>query len=329
MTDRSTANLSTAWLALIYDIYRATVALMLLLEGMEDVRRRRAEFLQSSALARRAQAAAPTLYPMLSYIDIPISLHGAGFDPDEVLGLQGEAEQLAYRGWVERVYRIWESNHRAEIKRATPGSAIIPPEIDAFGDLRRIRNDLVHNGAVASGEYSGKCRVLAWFAPGDQMKFAMRHVLDFFNQLGLTPNMFGARAFALSAGWQKRVKQLESLTTQPTPEIVSLRVVFDHLDEEDASWHVVCLVFANAVFANVPVVVPSAMGTLEERIRWIERARVDEQGDLLLANGELIARDQLYREALLALEGKGRRLPALGLPGPAIRLRRDPEPSSD
>ena len=328
MTDRPNLDASTAWLALSYDIYRATAALMLLLEGMEAARQRRAEFLQSVPLARRAQAAAPTLYPMLSYIDIPISLHGAGFEPDEVLGLEGEAEQLAYRGWVERIYRIWESSHRADITRAIPGSDIIPPEIEALGDLRRIRNDLVHNRAVASREHSGKCRVLVWFASGVEMKLQMRHVLDFFNQLGLTPSMVGSRASALSAGWLRRVNQLESLTTKPTPEIVSLRVVFDHLDETDASWYVVSLVFANAVFAYVPVVVRSAMGTLAKRINWIERIRINEHGDLLVANGELMKRDQLYRDALLALAGNGPRLPALGLPGPAIRLRKDPGPPS-
>ena len=40
-----------------------------------------------------------------------------GFDLSEVLGREGEAEQLAFKAWVEETYNIvWESDLRNAIK---------------------------------------------------------------------------------------------------------------------------------------------------------------------------------------------------------------------
>ena len=92
-------------------------------------------------------------------------MSGIGFDPNSVLEREGEAEQLAFKGWVEQVYFLWESQFRNELKDAHEGPGIIRPEGDAIGDFRLIRNDLIYNNGVASKEYSGTCEFSSGSTP--------------------------------------------------------------------------------------------------------------------------------------------------------------------
>ena len=320
-TSLSQLDQSALWQSFFYEVYQATASLMFLLQGMETVRQQHIAHLNSSPRARQAQAIAPTIYPLLSYIDIPLCLHGHGFEPNDVLQREGAAEQLAFKGWMEQIYLIWESRYRNSLKRGLEGTDTILPQADPLGDLIHVRNDLIHRG-VASKKESGRCTVLKWFEPEDQIVLGMRHVLDFLNQLGLMCSATFALRHGPAARWMVRPNWVESLSEGPIPEIVSVRPSFDHQDDDGTSWHVISVTFANAVFANVPVPLPANMGSLEERIRWAEQTQVDDQGDLRLINGQVKSRGELYRDALRAMAGKRPESPRLRVPGPAFQIRK-------
>ena len=321
-TSPSQLDRTALWNSFFYEVYQATASLMFLLQGMESVREQHIAYFNSSSLARKAQAAAPTIYPLLSYLDVPLCLHGHGFKPDDVLQREGTAEQLAYRGWVEQIYLVWESRYRNSLKRDLDGTDVILPEADPLGDFIRIRNDLIHSG-VASKKESGRCTVLMWFDPGEEIVLGMRHVLDFLNQLGLMWGATVALSHGPAAKWMVRPQLAESLSKGPIPEIVSLRPSFDRQDEDGTSWHIISVTFANAVFVDAPVPLLAKMGSVAERTRWVEQTRVDEQGDLRFANGQVKARKELYRDALRAMAGKGTKYPGLGVPGPTFQIRTD------
>ena len=174
--------MSLLWHSFLYDVNRATASLLYLLQGMEAVR---ASELAPYTRLPPAQKTYAACFSKVSYVAVPLTLSGPSFDLNEVLRREGEAEQLAFKGWVEQVYNcIWDSRYRNDLKTMTEGRDAIRPEGDPLGDLRRIRNDLVHKGAVASADGAGKCAVLTWFKPGEIMVLGMRHVLDFLNQMG-------------------------------------------------------------------------------------------------------------------------------------------------
>ena len=78
---------------------------MYLLQGMEVVRR--GELLPYNKLPS-IQKQYAACFPKLSYVDVPLSLSGIPFDPNDVLRREGDAEQLAFKGWIEQVYNdIW------------------------------------------------------------------------------------------------------------------------------------------------------------------------------------------------------------------------------
>ena len=132
---------------------------------------------------------------------------------------------MAFKGWVEQVYFLWENRFRNELRDALPAEDATRLEGDPWGDLRFIRNDLIHESGLATDERSGKCTVLKWFAPGERLVLRMRHVLDFVNQLGFMTRMPGFLNDGASAGWVVFPGMEEHLEARVAPEIVSIRGV--------------------------------------------------------------------------------------------------------
>ena len=137
------------WHAFLYEVNRATGSLMYLLQGMESVRK--SELAPYNRMTPTNQQFA-ACFPKLPYVGVPLSMSGIGFDLNDVLERQGDAEQLAFKGWVEQIYFLWESRFRNELRQALAGADIIRPTGDAMGDFRLIRNDLIHNNGTASEE---------------------------------------------------------------------------------------------------------------------------------------------------------------------------------
>ena len=251
-----------------YQIFRSTAALLFLLEGMESVR----------ALRPLPSAAEPErLYPLLAELDLALILDAPGYGTSRLLGPGAEVEQLAYRGWFERLAGLAEPEDQRTRK--------------IWSDLHAIRSDLLDNRSVASAQGSGGCAVLTWFRTGEPIRLAMRHVLDLFNQLGLFGRRVAPEASDLAARWTL-LARFERDPASVVPEIVSLRHAETPGETPDADFQPnqsrACIVFADGVFAE--------LSPTEAR-----GAQIDDQGDLLLADGSLLARADLYHYAVAAL----------------------------
>ena len=250
-------------------------------------------------------------------------MSGPGFDLNEVLRREGEAEQLAFKGWVEQVYNhIWEGKYRNELKTGLKGPGITRPEGDAIGDFGHIRNDLIHKHGVASEEESGKCTVLKWFKPGEEIVLGIRHVFDFLNQMGFMTRRPGFLDHGPNAMWIVFPDMEDTLMEGPLPQLVSIRTSMDNVQDDGSSWHIVSVVFENGVFADVPVKYPNDGSSAAERLEFFNKTRVDENGNLCLADGFVKDRESLYREAVDTLFGKGHKIEGVGVPGPSFRIKR-------
>ncbi|MEF2979121.1 hypothetical protein [Subtercola sp. YIM 133946] len=83
------------------------------------------------------------------------------------------------QSWVMRVFSQWEEVTRPKLAR-TRGVQLHQIASDVMGDLRNIRNDIVHHRAVASKDNCGRLKVLNdWVAVGYPIEVVHSHVADF------------------------------------------------------------------------------------------------------------------------------------------------------
>ena len=102
-------------------------------------------------------------------------------------GSEGRLAQLAYRGWVAMVAGTWERFRRLPPLGGTAPDLPKGMQAGVFGDLQKIRNDVLKNGAVAANGAEGKCEVLKWFRAGEPIVFKLDHVIEFLNLTALLP----------------------------------------------------------------------------------------------------------------------------------------------
>ena len=293
--------------SLLYGVLQVTTMLLFLLSGIST--------------NRRKQYLAPGVARPLDLPGLPgICLSPCIIQvPDDVLyGPTGAAAQMAFKGWIAEVFALWENHYRKELKDSL-GPGAIPPEMDAFGDLRRIRNDLLHNNATASAEHCGKCATLRWFASGEPMVFAVRHALDFLNQAGV-PSIGGSAHDEESRSCQFSTYHDPDtlLNWTPAPKLVSVRTLDDGKDEKPL-WKGVTVVFDNGLFGNVPFL-------LSDERHWVScgDAAIDCDGNLVFASGDRVGSTELYRNVVMGLQssGDGSEQPRRPVAGPWIRFRR-------
>lgn len=90
----------------------------------------------------------------------------------------GPVEALLGRQWVVSVYALWEEEYRPRLAKAhgrDPAEEMYP----LLGDLRRIRNDVVHHRGIATADNTGHCEVLRWFQSGEVIRVDGRHFGEF------------------------------------------------------------------------------------------------------------------------------------------------------
>ena len=304
MTNRKPALVMSS---LMYGVLQATTMLLFLLSGISTNRRKQ-------YVARGV--ASPLDLPGLPEFCLSPCIVQV---PDDVLyGPSGVAAQMAFKGWIAEVFALWENRYRKELKDSL-GPKAIPPEMDAFGDLRRIRNDLLHNNATASADHCGKCTTLRWFASGESMVFAVRHALDFLNQTGvLSLGGFAYDEESCSCLFSTHHDPDTLWNWTPAPKLVSVRTHYDGKDE-DPPCKAVTVVFDNGLFSNVPFL-------LADECHWVScgDAGIDSDGNLVFASGDRVGSTELYRRVVIGLKSgdEGRDQPRRPVAGPAIRFRR-------
>jgi hypothetical protein len=97
--------------------------------------------------------------------------------------------QLAYVGWIATVDGAWEKYRKKQEFSGEKSPLPHGVEASLWGDLHKIRNDLLKNRGVAQGKNTGKCEFLKWFKPGDQIHLTLAHVLDFLHHVGRYTNL--------------------------------------------------------------------------------------------------------------------------------------------
>ena len=223
---------------------------------------------------------------------------------------------MAHTGWVAETYALWESHHRNELKASIPADDAIRPEMEAFGDLRRIRNDLLHNNRIASPKESGKCVVLNWFKPGEQMVLGTRHVLDFLNQTGVLSLRLAHNAASHSCVLSIHSDRDALLQWTPEPKLVSVRNHGAYTETD--LYKAVTVVFDNGLFANVPFRMDDT-----RRREILGDACISPDGSaLIFADGTTVASRGIYEVAVAAhCAPRTNEGPCLPVTGPSIRFR--------
>ncbi len=86
--------------------------------------------------------------------------------------------------WLVTVFAYWEHECRPRIAKVYRVSVDEIKE-PVFGDLRLIRNDILHNKGIASAKIRN-CKVLQWFSPDQRIQITSENIKDFMAKLSLT-----------------------------------------------------------------------------------------------------------------------------------------------
>lgn len=129
-------------------------------------------------------------------------------DMKERLKDNGANTVLLGRQCLVSVYAYWEEYLRAEVGKALgvlAGDAngrseesrkILNQHVreDFWGDIRYIRNAIVHNNGTATSEIA-RCRVLRWFMPGQSVDLRLEHMTVIFVGMGYYRNWLNQQSF--------------------------------------------------------------------------------------------------------------------------------------
>ena len=231
----------------------------------------------------------------------------------------GPMEQTAFKGWVSEVYDRWESHYRTQLKheiQKLPGA--IRPRQQVLGDLRHIRNNLLHNG-IAKRREAANCEILRWFTDGERMQVRLRHVFDFLNQMGWMSegSIVILEGQERGSGWDiNRDGELE----EPTPALISVRPVVNPEQRDPRYRYEASVVFENGVFGRVPMGPEREETEAQARERthkWM-KMMINEQGDLSVPDLGTVPAIKLYLDYL-----KGKKYPAPGIWQPWVQFRDD------
>lgn len=96
----------------------------------------------------------------------------------------GSVPRLLGHQWVSHVYAMWEHAYRPRLAsaRGVPLGEVVEP---LLGDVRHLRHDVLHHRGVATRQHAGRCAILRWFAPGDDIVITGRMVYEFVDAFGL------------------------------------------------------------------------------------------------------------------------------------------------
>ena len=315
MTARQ-ASPGQIWNSFSYEVNRSTALLMFLLQGMESLRNS-----ATLPVVRIHEKGSVTEFkggfPNLSLFSIsPIF---SGIDFNSLLEREGEAEQLAFKGWVEQVYNIvWESRHRNSLEATLDEDDAIRPQLAVLGDLRLIRNDLIHSGIATEGE-TGRCKVLIWFDPSEPIILGMRHVFDFLNQMGWMVSSPSISEDYKVFNWDLSVaKDKVSISDQGRPKIISVRTIIDSDSDNGDIQYMISIVFEDGFFAQSmvdmsPISRPGDSD--QDKSEIFNGATIDRDGNLQFST-RTISSSELYDWWIGAERVRGK-----GMPGPWIKFR--------
>ena len=295
--------------ALLCDVLQSAIMLLHLLSSAADNRRK-----------HQVAPGVTNVYPQqLSSLSLCVVPAITNVPDDDLYGPSGAAAQMAYWGWLIDTYTRWEYHNRKELKASFQVDDAIPPLWDAFGDLKLIRHDILHERGIATEKNTGKCTVLRWFSAGNQMVFSTRHVFDFLNQtgvlsLGSAQHHTASHACRLSVLRDKKVL----LRWRLEPKFISVYTQGAENPETDR-YKRLTVVFDNGLFANV------ALGPVStDRVKDLGVARIKMDGNILVfEDGTAVTARPIYEGIVEGYCDPSRKdgHPQLAVTGPPIKFR--------
>ena len=313
------------WTAFQHDVIVATDSLLHLLDSIHTKHVAERQRLKEIVTARGgtietledAVRAAGDDCPMLEYPKLHAFPKLTGEPMFVRTAPDGLMEQGVFKGWVSEVWHLWESSYRGQLthdSRNVPDA--IRPLQQVLGDLRHIRNNLLHNGVAKRGE-SASCEVLRWFREGERMQVRMRHVIDFLNQMGWLHE--GSPLFISERGQSSTWKiDRQGGSDESAPALVSVRPFVDPLQQDPRYRYGVGVAFENGVFGTTPMG-PKNEETetqAKERTQKWMKMTVNESGDLYVPDMGTISAAELYLDYLKEEVRVGP-----GIPGPWVQFR--------
>jgi hypothetical protein len=109
------------------------------------------------------------------------SVQFAGWKKSRVLAQLargGDVEMRLGGQWAVFVFSGWEHEFRPRLARAR-ACDLHEVRYPAFGDLRHIRNDIIHGHGIASEAETGRCEMLRWFTVGETIAIGAVHIAEF------------------------------------------------------------------------------------------------------------------------------------------------------
>lgn len=94
----------------------------------------------------------------------------------------GPVVQRLGQQWIVGMSTGWEHEFRPRLADAH-GCATDRITHDVFGDLRHMRNDVVHHHGIAQADESGRCKTLQWSTVGQPIEVRGQQYADFVRQL--------------------------------------------------------------------------------------------------------------------------------------------------
>ncbi|PXX53902.1 hypothetical protein DFR70_12623 [Nocardia tenerifensis] len=97
-------------------------------------------------------------------------------------GPGGEYHNWFNRAWIPSFYEEWNAYFKPRFAPLLGKTSPDDVKVGYFGDLRLIRNDVIHHkGKVAEG-YRAKCSVLKWFDKGEEVVLGHAQYAELFEQ---------------------------------------------------------------------------------------------------------------------------------------------------
>lgn len=104
---------------------------------------------------------------------------------EEALGADGAVARQIGHQWVVHVYHLWEGSFREEIALTRGLNEKNELQNAHFGDLARIRHDILKHRGVASRRNAAKCVELKWFKEGDAIHLQDWMIYEFMEAFGV------------------------------------------------------------------------------------------------------------------------------------------------
>ena len=223
----------------------------------------------------------------VAMVSVPGDKYGLDDNSATNAGSEGEAAQLAYKGWLVLIAGLWE-----RYRKATPlhkeGGPRYGVQTALYGDWHKIRNDVLKHNGVAQKNNSGRCEILKWFEDGETIWFELDHVLEFLHHMGHQLQSYilvdDTRHVSRYVGWRMAPhtrflhSRLPKARKPPWRVVSAIPMVEEDKDGQGSFTLGISLMFADAVTGAFYIERSADRDGLVSRKQAIERAPRDDLG---------------------------------------------------